>query len=145
MKYFFVVFFSILPITVSANEYQPEIDNFFKLLKKGQIEQSVKSIYKTNPYFSLVPDKVIKVKNQLNALPGLVGELNLLKKVDTYNVNDLFVHVTYIATYDRQPIRFEFQFFKVTEGWRIISFSFDDKVDDDIEGLARKQALKSSN
>jgi hypothetical protein len=128
-------------MNANAVGYESEIDQFFKYLKKGDVENAVTSIYKTNKYVSSIPDQVIAVKNQLNALPGLVGELNLLKKLDTYNVNDQFVHVTYLATYDRQPVRFEFQFFKVNSGWRIYSFSFDDNIDDDIEAIARKRAL----
>ncbi|MFS1523804.1 hypothetical protein ACL7TT_06760 [Microbulbifer sp. 2304DJ12-6] len=147
MRYF--VLLTILISSVAANAagdgYQAEIDSFFNLLKKGKIEESVSSIYKTNPYMSSVSDQVLNIKNQLASLSGLVGEMNTLQKIDTYNVEDAFVHVTYLAAYDRQPIRFEFQFFKVKEDWRIYAFSFDDNMDDEIEFLARKKALQSSN
>jgi hypothetical protein len=131
-------------MAANASDYQQEIDKFFDLLKNDKVVESVSSIYKTNKYVSAIPDQIANVKNQLSSLSGMVGKINLIKKLDVYNVNDTFVHVTYIVTYDRQPVRFEFQFFKVSDGWRIYSFSFDDKIDNEVEMLARKQALQSN-
>lgn len=148
MKYFGLIlalaFSSITYSSMShASEYQDDIDNFFDLFQQGKVEEAVSSIYKSNPYVSSIPDQIINVKNQLSSLSGLVGKLSTINKIDTYKVGNSIVHVTYIATYERQPVRFEFQFFRVKEGWRIYSLSFDDSIDNEIKMLARKRALQS--
>ena len=143
MKHILFSILLILPFNLSAAGYQQEIDKFFNYLKKGQIDQAVSSIYKSNKYVSAIPDQIQNIKNQLSSLSGLVGNMNVIKKLDTYNVSDSFIHVTYFVSYDRQPIRFEFQFFKVRDGWRIYSMSFDDDLDDEVEKLAREKALRS--
>ena len=94
---------------------------------------------------SAIQDQIKKVKTQLSSLEDLVGSVNNIDEINTYHVGDYFVHVTYLVTYDRQPIRYEFQFFKVKEGWRIYSFSFDDNLTEEIKSLARKSALSASN
>ena len=133
-----IIFAALLLLSsgVSANNYQEEVDKFFELY-------AVDSIYASNKYVSSIPDQVKQIKTQLSSLDDLVGEINFINKVSDYKVGELFVHVTYLVTYDRQPIRFEFQFFKVKEGWRIYSMSFDDNIDEDIKELARKAALKN--
>ena len=143
MKISLFLFTILLSFNSFASGYQSEIDAFFKLYKKGEINKAIESIYKSNKYVSSNPDQIINIKNQLSSLQGLVGEVNNINKIDTYLVGDNFVHVTYIVTYDRQPIRYEFQFFKVKQGWRISSFSFDDNLTNEIEILARKSALSS--
>lgn len=134
----------LLSFSAFSNEYQEEIDKFFNLYKTEKISQAVDSIYSTNKYVSSIPDQVQNVKNQLTAAKGMLGEINFINKISDYKVGDLMVQVTYIVTYDRQPLRFEFQFFKVNDGWRVYSFSFDDDLDDELKVLARKSALSNS-
>lgn len=132
-----------LSLTVSFNlfaaDYQQQINNFFELYKKDKIDEAVDSIYSSNEYVSAIPDKIKNVKTQLNALKGMVGKVHHIRQLDTYLVGESFVYVTYLATYDRQPVRYEFQFFKVKDGWRIYSFSFDDDLSE-IQSQARKAA-----
>lgn len=126
-----------------AADYQQEIDKFFKLYQAGKITEAIDSVYSTNEYVSAIPDQIKNVKTQLSALEGLVGQVHHISKLDTFLVGDAFVYVTYLATYDRQPVRYEFQFFKVKEGWRIYSFSFDDDLSE-IQSQARKAAWSAS-
>ncbi|WOH36407.1 hypothetical protein RI844_13620 [Thalassotalea fonticola] len=143
MKLSILLITTLLSLNTFASDYQSEIDEFFELYKNGKINEAVDSIYKSNKYVSSIPDQIINVKNQLSSLKGLVGEINNIGKIDTYAVGDDFVHVTYLVTYDRQPIRYEFQFFKVKQGWRVYSFSFDDELTGEIKVLARKSALSA--
>ncbi|TLU65328.1 hypothetical protein FE810_08555 [Thalassotalea litorea] len=143
MKYAIFAIATLLSFTVNASGYQSEIDEFFSLYKQGQINQAVDSIYKTNPYITSIPDQVKNVKTQLGAVEGLVGAMHAIELIDAYEVGENLVHVTYMGIYERQPIRFEFQFFKLKEGWRIFSFSFDAEVFDKIEQLAKERAFQA--
>lgn len=143
MKYLSVVIVLFFSISANAADYKQEIDNFFDLYKKGEIDKAVDAIYQTNPYVASIPDQIKTVKTQLGAVEGLVGKLHTLELVDTYEVGKSLVHVTYMGIYDRQPVKFEFQFFKLKDGWRIYAFSFDANVFEKIEESAQKQAFGS--
>ncbi len=121
--------------------YQEEIDAFFGLFAKEQMDQAVDRIYATNSYVSAIPDQVQNIKNQLASLGGLMGTYHGAVKIDEYMVKGRFVQVTYLVTYERQPLRFEFQFFKAGDNWKIYSFSFDDDIDEAIEAAARERAV----
>lgn len=140
---FITCLLSLNSFAVNTVDYQSEIDGFFALYKAGKSNEAVDFIYKSNKYVSSIPDQVKNVKTQLAALQGLVGDIHNIGKIDTYTVGDNFVHVTYLVTYDRQPIRYEFQFFKVKQGWRVYSFSFDDDLTGEVSALARKSALSN--
>lgn len=141
MKTIAVLLLVIISNFTFASDYQADIDLFFESLEKGEVDIAVDKIYSSNPYVSAIPDGILNIKNQLKALPGIVGKLNKLEKIDTYKVGETLVQVTYIATYDRQPVRFEFQYFKLNDGWRINSMSFDDAIFEKVSELARDRAF----
>lgn len=144
MKYLSLVILLFVSVSAHASEYTKEIDDFFDLYRKGEIDKAVDSIYRTNPYVASIPDQIKGVKTQMGAIEGLVGHLHALELVDTYEVGKSLVHVTYMGIYDRQPLKFEFQFFKLKDGWRIYAFSFDADVFDNIEILAQDRAFESA-
>lgn len=124
-----------------AEGYQDQIDTFFTLYKADKVDEAIDGIYESNKYVSSASDQIKQLKAQLSSLEELVGKLHFETKIGSFDVGGLFVQETYLVTFDRQPIRFEFQFFKVNDGWRIYSFSFDDDIDEDIEAIAREQAI----
>lgn len=144
MKHLSLVIMFLLSISAHASDYKKDIDEFFDLYKKGEIDKAVDAIYETNPYVASIPDQIKNVKTQLGAVEGLVGKLHTLELVDTYEVGKSLVHVTYMGIYDRQPVKFEFQFFKLKDGWRIYAFSFDADVFDKIEVSAQKRAFEAT-
>jgi len=135
------LFSSISSLASTAN-YMDDIDAFFKLLKSGKSSEAADKIYESNPYVTAIPDAILNVKTQLSGLPTLVGGINAIENVGSYYVGESLAHITYIVTYDRQPLRFEFQYFKVRDGWRISSFSFDDTVFDDVNKAARQAVMQ---
>lgn len=141
MKYLSIAVMFFMSLFAQAADFQTEITQFFNLYKQGQIDKAVDAIYSTNPYVSSIPDQIKKVKTQLSAIEGLVGQLHSLELVDTYTVGKSLVHVTYMGIYDRQPVKFEFQFFKLKDGWRIYAFSFDAQVFEAIEEAAKERAF----
>lgn len=142
MKILMILLSLTFSFNVFAVDYQQEIDKFFELYKADKVDEAVDSIYSTNEYVSAIPDQIKNVKTKLSALNGLVGKVHHIGLLDTFLVGDSFVYVTYLVTYDRQPIRYEFQFFKVNDGWRVFSFSFDDDLSG-IQAQARKAAFSA--
>ncbi len=139
MKQIISVLLLILSAPVFAGDYKAEIQKFFTLYESGKKVEAVDSIYSTNPWMSSAADSIQNIKTQLQGIEKLVGNYNGKEFVDELNVKDRFVHVTYLALYDRQPVRMEFQFYKPMSDWIIYSFSFDVNFDDEIEAGARKR------
>jgi hypothetical protein len=126
-------------ISIQASAHQSEIDKFFKLYESGKIIEAVDSIYSTNKWIDRKSDDIHNLKTQLQNLTGLVGEYHGKVKLGTSDIEDRLVHVTYLALYERQPVRLEFLFYRSKDKWAIYSFSFDDDIDDELTTSARRK------
>lgn len=129
----------LLSTTALAGGYQAEIDKFFALYEKGKPVEALDTLYATNPWMSSATDAIQNVKNQLQGITKLVGNYNGKVLIDEANIKDRFAHVTYLALYDRQPVRMEFQFYRPKGSWIIYSYAFDISFDDEVETGVRKR------
>ena len=66
--------------------------------------------------------------------------LRILSSTDTSFFEPILK--SYLVKYDRQPIRFTFQFYKPNKEWRIHSFKYDGNIDDEIEEAAKLYYFK---
>ena len=124
-----------------ADDYQAQIDQFFRLVEAKQTEQAIEFIYASNPYASTISTQIEELKRQIGLLPSIAGKVHQIELIDTHRLGDSLVTLTYIVNYDRMPIRFVFQYFKTQKGWRIISFAFDDDIADEAKAHAKQRAL----
>ncbi len=116
-----------------ASEYEAMAAKFFQELATQGAVTAVDNLYATNQWINSNSDAVINLKNQLGAVGNLVGEYHGVEKIAEFHVGSRFVYLSYMALYDRQPLRFIFEFYRPTDNWRVFSFSFDDDMDDDLE------------
>ncbi len=119
--------------TVSADDYEAMVGTFFQELSTQGAIRAVDNLYASNQWINSNSDAVINLKNQLGGVSNLVGAYHGVEKIAEYRVGSRFVYLSYMALYDRQPLRFIFEFYKPTDQWRVFSFSFDDDLDDDLE------------
>lgn len=138
-KTLFVILSLLLSSALFADDYKAEVNHFFSLYGAGKRIEAVDYIYSTNPWMSSATDAIENVKTQLQGIDKLVGRYNGYELIDTLNVKDRFVHLTYLVLYDRQPLRMEFAFYKPKEKWMIYSFSFDVGFPDDVQAEARNR------
>lgn len=61
------------------------------------------------------------------------GSALILKKV----LGERLVYMYYLVAYDRQPLKFEFVFYRPGDKWVVQSFSFSDKITEDIRDFAK--------
>lgn len=139
MKKLLFAFVLLFPVSAYPAGYSDEIAKFFELYEKGQKVEAVDSIYSTNPWMGSAADSIHNIKIQLQGIEKVVGNYNGVELIGEYAVKDRFVHVTYLALYDRQPVRMEFQFYRPKDDWIIYSFAFDIDFDNEIEQGARAQ------
>ncbi|MDB5256764.1 MAG: hypothetical protein JWM14_1459 [Chitinophagaceae bacterium] len=128
----------------TANAQTPEevMDKFFKTYQKNKPVDAIEELYSHNPWLARKNDDVEKLKTQFRDLQTLVGEYNGHELLYSRNVKDCFMLTTYLVKYDRQPVRFNFQFYKAKDQWILFSFSYDDSFDDDLESAIKSEILE---
>lgn len=119
--------------------YQTEIDQFFERFGNGEVAEAVDGVYGSNPWIDLNGDAVKNVRNQLLNINSLVGGFNGQVMLNETLVKDVYAHVTYLALFDRQPVRMEFQYYKPKDRWMVFSFAFDVKWDEELEQAVREK------
>jgi hypothetical protein len=124
-----------------APPYYQRIDQFFSLLQAGKSKEAVEFIYGDTPWMSKSSDAVQQVLNQMASLNTLVGQFKNHDLLQEKVVAGRFAYLSYLASYDRQPIRFTFEFYRPENTWMIFSFAFDDNLDDDVETAAKQEIL----
>lgn len=139
MRKLFIIMLISFPFHANAADYNSEIAKFFALYESGKKIEAIDTLYSTNPWMSSASDAIQNIKTQLQGIEKLVGNYNGKELLGEHNIKNRFVHVTYIALYDRQPVRMEFQFYRPKSDWIIYSFSFDIKIDEEIEKGAREK------
>jgi hypothetical protein len=127
--------------TFSSFGYEKEIDKFFKLYESGKIIEAVDSIYSTNKWVVNKQDDIQNVKTQMQNLQSLVGEYHGKVKLGKEDLENRLVYVSYLALFERQPVRLEFVFYRSKEDWIVYSFSFDDSIDDELIDYSRKKIV----
>ena len=125
--------------------YEPLIQKFFKKFEAGKVNEAIDELYTTNKWAEQQRDLIQNIKTQFAGVGGLVGQYRGRELVGTTTIGGRLVHVTYLALYDRQPLRFEFQFYKPQDAWIIYSFSFDTKLSDELEASARAEVSRGGN
>ena len=119
---------------------QPEsiIDDFFKDYETKGASFAVDEIYKTNPWTVRIQDGINNIKTQLERFDkDLVGDYYGYEKLITKQLGDSYILYSYCIKFDRQFLRLTFQFYKPKTEWRLYSFQFDDKFDEEIEEAAK--------
>ena len=127
------------PYYANAGDYNTEIAKFFTLYESGKKIEAIDTLYSTNPWMSNASDAIQNIKTQLQGIEKIVGNYNGKELLGELNIKNRFVHVTYIALYDRQPVRMEFQFYRPRNDWIIYSFAYDINFDDEVETGAREK------
>jgi hypothetical protein len=135
---------ALAPAAPAAGDgpYHQRIERFFTLLQEGKSAEAVDFLYADNPWMSKSQDAVMNVKNQLASAEPLLGKLRGHDLLQERMLAERFVYLSYLAAYERQPIRFVFEYYRPESEWRIFGFSLDDTLDDDIEAAAKRSLLE---
>jgi hypothetical protein len=126
------------PVAAQDASYRKTVETFFTLIEAGKSDEAVEFLYSSNPWMARSADAVAQVRTRLKELPSVVGTLRNRELLQERVVGSRFVYLSYLAAYERQPIRFVFQFYRPEAEWMTFGFSFDDKLDDDVEAAAAR-------
>jgi hypothetical protein len=134
-----IILVNYLPST--ANDYMQKIDSFFQLVKEGKYEMAVDSIYSDNPWISSKRDDIQSLKNQFVGLKDFLGEFYSYEILAEESISDKYVNIAYFCCFDRQPLRFTFEYYKPNDSWRIYSFSYSEDIDIWLEEKVKQNYL----
>lgn len=122
-------------------DHRPMVKAFFQKIQEGKHEEAVRDFFSTNPWMARVPDVVNRASSQFVALQGNLGEYHghqlLVEKV----VAGRFLHASYFAFYDRQPLRFIFEFYKPQDTWLPYTFVFDDAFSQELKAATSLETI----
>lgn len=95
-------------------------------------------LYSTNPWMQRNIDAVTKLKNEMEGLnENFVGKYYGYELITEKRISNSYLLQSYLVKYDRQPIRYTFQFYKPDKTWIINSFQYDGGLESELEESAK--------
>ncbi|GAB5410570.1 MAG: hypothetical protein BalsKO_29350 [Balneolaceae bacterium] len=132
-KILLLLFLTTLSVNTKAQD-SPEkiIDLFATNLSEGSADTAVTQLFNTNPWMSRNLDAREQVTRSLeNTLP-LIGNYIDKELITKKKVGESLVFYSFLFKYERQPIRFNFVFYKPEKNWLVYRFNYDDSFDDEL-------------
>nr|WP_294776280.1 hypothetical protein [uncultured Flavobacterium sp.] len=113
------------------------INNFFKEYSKTP-SKAVEDIYATNPWTVRLRDGIETMKNEVSKYTiDYVGKYYGYELIIKKQFSESFILYSYMVKYDRQPMRFIFEFYKPNDKWTLFSLKIDSDLDTEIEESAK--------
>jgi hypothetical protein len=139
MKSFLIVAFVMLStMGFSQNDPGEIVKKFFAEFEEQGASTALDNLYSTNEWMSRATDAITNLKSQLEGLnEDYVGKYYGYELIVERKLAESYLLLSYLVKYDRQPIRFTFQFYKPDKEWLIYSFQFDGDLDTEIEESAK--------
>jgi hypothetical protein len=135
---------SLIFVTQAGAESDPEelVDRFFDTYLSEGTSVALDELYSTNEWImERKRDDVEQLKSQFANLSSLVGEYCGKDLITRKELGKSFVLISYLVRYERQPMRFTFEFYRPRDSWNVFSFSYDDDFDEEIEEAAKIHRL----
>lgn len=138
--------FVLSAMLLLKSQSTPELmaESFFETFTKRGSKIALDELYATNEWMSLSADAIQSLQNQMASLtPDFVGECHGYELITTRKLTESYILLSYLVKFDRQPLRFIFQFYKPLDKWRVYSFQYDGNLDSELEESARILNLNS--
>lgn len=117
---------------------------FFERIAAGETKAAVDGLYEGNPWVADFEESLADATGQLVALAGVLGAYHGHELLVEERLSERTVYLWYLAYYDRQPVSFQFLFYKPEESWRTQHFQYTKEVGALAQQLARDRLLKRS-
>jgi hypothetical protein len=137
-KHITIILFSFTLIGFGQNTPEEIVSNFFTKYQKDGASKALDNLYSNNKWMNRSTDAITKLKQQLGTLnEDYVGKYYGYELIVEKQLSDSFIFMSYLVKFDRQPIRFTFQFYKPENEWRTHSFKYDGNIEAEIEESAK--------
>jgi hypothetical protein len=91
-----------------------------------------------------VRDDITAIKKNLKVTIDLDGAYNGYEPITEKSVGGTLKLMSYMAKYDKQPVRFIFIYYKPKDVWKIYTFQFNTNLDDELTSAAGVDQLKEN-
>jgi hypothetical protein len=113
-------------------------EQFFKTYEEKGSSAALDELYSTSSWIDKAQDAVLNLKNQIEGLnEDYIGKYYGYELITEKKISNSFVLRSYLVKFDRQPIRYTFQFYKPNDTWSIYSFQYDGKLSSELEEAAK--------
>jgi len=136
---FLLLFLSLLPSAYPApsGDYLQDISGFFATVKKGQPKEAAEQLLSSNPEAASRVENKLSIENGLERMKDTLGELKDFNIIKEKKIGERIVYVLAFALYEKQPVRFEFIFYKPNDQWLFLNVNFGLQTVDDILAIGR--------
>ncbi len=130
---------------LAMGQSSPEqiVKNFFQDYATKTPQETLENLYAHMPSANRVGDAIDKLRAQFGGLKDLVGAYIGYDLITKKDLVDRFSIYTCLVRYERQPVRFTFQFYRPKDQWVVYGFSYDDSFGDELEEATKIYNLKS--
>jgi len=118
-------------------DHLQQISSFFALIKKGQPKEAAEDLLSTNMEASSRMENKLSVENGLERMKDTLGAFKDFNIIREKKIGDRIVYVLAFALYEKQPVRFEFIFYKPEEKWLFLNVNFGLQTVEDILAVGR--------
>ncbi len=131
-----LLFFTVQGIEAQRTDREIT-DEFFKLYAIDPIK-AFDYAFSTNPWLSRNPDAVDNLKNQYSNLLPLIGNYRGYELITEKNIGENLKLASFMARYDRQPIRLSFVLYRPDDTWQVQNLKYDDRLSNELEESANQ-------
>lgn len=126
--------FLLLSINAFSQISTPKggIDQFFKEIVSVGTEAAISNAFSTNKWMAQNPDAIKNLQDQMATLtPDTFGNFYGYEIVKEKKLGESYMMYIVMARFDRQPIRFTFEYYKPSGKWVLHGLSFDVKMEEE--------------
>jgi hypothetical protein len=140
IRYAFVLLFlgavKLNSFTAAAQAKPEDIaEKFFMLFEEKSTDAAIDYVFATNKWLYGEKTTQENIKAQLKKGIAIIGQYYGYELISKKVLSESYVSLHYMLRYDRQPIQFIFIMYKPNQNWQIQNLKFDDRLEDDIEGV----------
>ncbi|WGF93886.1 hypothetical protein [Aequorivita marisscotiae] len=127
---------------VAQNSPKEMAATFFVNYQNEGASIAIDKLYSSNKWMEQATEAITNLKNKLEGLnENYVGQYYGYELIGEKKLAESYVLLSYLVKFDRQPIRYTFQFYKPDQTWILYSFKFDSDIDKEIEEAAKLMYL----
>ena len=144
MKKLFIITTLLLFNHYANGQSNPEdyIKKFFIDFPKDS-NKAVDELYSTNHYTKEMAESISNMKKVAENYPSALGNFYGYELITKKECTNNFILFSYFVRYDRQPMKFTFEFYKPNDKWTLYSLNFANNIDEDVEQAARNSDSKN--
>ena len=127
----------------SQTDSNPEqiIHKFFEIYNSDGSNTALDYILSTNNW---IEEGSIELKKSVNDLISQIGPYYGNELIAKRGIGDNYILWSFMIKHERQPIRFQFIFYKPSNKWQLQDFRYDDGLDTELIEAASAYRLKEN-